>query len=72
MRTGDGRHWRGERKEAMSEKECSGNNNTLMMRGAGGETHSDVVYGPTEPMTEPMTEPTVEPTVERARGGRRK
>lgn len=39
-----------ERKEAMSEKECSGDDNMLMMRGAGGKTHSVVVYRLTEPM----------------------
>lgn len=43
MRTGEERQWRGERKEAMSEKECSGDDNMLMMRGAGGETHSVAV-----------------------------
>lgn len=41
---------RGERKEAISEKECSGDDNMLMMRGAGGKTHSVVVYRLTEPM----------------------
>lgn len=50
LRTGEGRQRRGERKEAMSEKECSGGDNTLMMRGAGGKTHSVVVYRLTEPM----------------------
>lgn len=50
MRTGDERQRRGERKEAMSEKECLGNDNMLMMRGTGGKTHSDVVYRLTEPM----------------------
>lgn len=34
----------------MSEKECRGDDNTPSMRGAGGETHSVVVYGLTEPM----------------------
>lgn len=41
---------RGERKEAISEKECSGDDNMLMMRGAGGKTHSVVIYRLTEPM----------------------
>lgn len=35
---------REERKEAMREEECSGDDNILMTRGAGGETHSVVVY----------------------------
>lgn len=39
-RTGEERQ---RRKEAMSERECSGDDNTAMMRGAGGETHSVVV-----------------------------
>lgn len=39
-----------ERKEATSERECSGDDNMLMMRGAGGKTHSVVVYRLTEPM----------------------
>lgn len=43
----------------MSEKECSGDDNMLLMRGAGGETHSDVVYRPIEPMKD------------RVRGGRK-
>lgn len=50
-----GRGERGERKEAMSEKECSGDDNMLMMRGAGGKTHSVVVYRLTEPMKGPGT-----------------
>lgn len=41
---------RGERKEAVSEKECSGDDNMLMMRGAGGKTLSGVIYRLTEPM----------------------
>lgn len=49
--TGDEKQRRDtERKEAMSEKECSGDDNMLMMRGAGGKTHSVVVYRLTEPM----------------------
>lgn len=41
---------RGEREEAVSEKECSGDDNMLMMRGAGGKTLSGVIYRLTEPM----------------------
>lgn len=40
----------GQRKEAMSEKECSGDDNMLTTRGAGGKTHSVVVYRLTEPI----------------------
>lgn len=39
--------------EAMSEKECCGDDNMLAVKGAGGETHSVVIYTLTQPMREP-------------------
>lgn len=44
----------------MSKKGCSGDDNMLTMRGAGGKTHSVVVYRLTEPIKN------------QAKGGRRK
>lgn len=43
----------------MKEEECSGDDNMLMMRGAGGETHSVVVYRLTKAL------------MDHVRGGRR-
>lgn len=38
-------------KEAMSKKECSADDNMLMMRGAGGKTQSTVICSLREPMS---------------------
>lgn len=43
MRTGNERQGRGERKEAMSERECSGDDNMLTIRRAIGKARSVVV-----------------------------